>query len=482
MLPQQQILPLSSYSALYNLVIPQDNLLRKINELIDFSFVYTELSDKYSQENGRMATDPIRMFKYLLLKTIYRISDVDVVERSRFDMSFKYFLGMSPEEPVINPSSLTKFRKLRLKDTDLLNLLINKTVSIAIEKGIVKSQSIIVDSTHTHSRYNPAYPLDVLKERAKVLGKVIYQTDESMVDNLAKQADNYTLKEELTYCENLLNSLMGQEILASYPLVKEKMNYLKEAIEDTQDHYMLSNDPDARIGHKTTNTSFFGYKTHLAMTEERIITGAVVTSGEKDDGKQLPELLEQSRNNGISVDTIIADKAYSCKRNLNLACENKIRLVSKLHPNLLGTHKKDDGFFFNKEAEMYVCPAGHMSIQRAKHGKKIKSSNQYYAYYFDVDKCKVCQLKQGCYKEGAKTKSYNISIKTPQQQEQMIFQESDYFKRKTKERYKIEAKNAELKNRYGYDKAASSGITSMQMQGAMTIFAANVKRILKLMN
>jgi hypothetical protein len=58
------------------------------------------------------------MFKYLLLKTIYNISDVDVVERSQYDMSFKYFLEMSPEEAVINPSSLTKFRKLRLKDTD----------------------------------------------------------------------------------------------------------------------------------------------------------------------------------------------------------------------------------------------------------------------------------------------------------------------------------------------------------------------------
>ena len=69
--------------------------------------------------------------KYLLLKVIYDISDVDVVERSRYDMSFKYFLGMAPEEDVINPSSLCKFRKLRLKDMDLMNLLIKKTVDIS---------------------------------------------------------------------------------------------------------------------------------------------------------------------------------------------------------------------------------------------------------------------------------------------------------------------------------------------------------------
>ena len=67
------------------------------------------------------ALDSIRKFKYLLLKVIYDLSDVDVVERSMYDMSFKYFLNMTPEEDVINPSSLTKLRKLRLKDNNLLD-------------------------------------------------------------------------------------------------------------------------------------------------------------------------------------------------------------------------------------------------------------------------------------------------------------------------------------------------------------------------
>lgn len=47
------------------------------------------------------------MFKYLLLKDIYHLSDVDVVERSLSDMAFKYFLGLAPEDSVIEASSLT---------------------------------------------------------------------------------------------------------------------------------------------------------------------------------------------------------------------------------------------------------------------------------------------------------------------------------------------------------------------------------------
>ncbi len=152
MVEQQQKLALSPYMDIYELVIPKDNLLRQIKELVDFGFIYEELIDKYCLDNGRSAVPPVRMFKYLLLKSVYDLSDIDVVERSKYDMSFKYFLDMAPEESVISPSSLTKFRKLRLKDMNLSDMLITKTVQIALEKGILKSKSIIVDAAHTKSR------------------------------------------------------------------------------------------------------------------------------------------------------------------------------------------------------------------------------------------------------------------------------------------------------------------------------------------
>ncbi len=182
MLSTQERLAFSDYSSLYDLIIPQDNLLRRINSLIDFSFVYDELVSKYYLDNGCIAQSPIRMFKYLLLKTIYDLSDVDVVERSRYDMSFKYFLGMVPEDDVIDASSLCKFRKLRLKDMDLLDLLINKTVTLAIEKGIIKSTSVIVDAAHTGSRANPHSPIDILKLRSQQLRKSLYEVDENIKD------------------------------------------------------------------------------------------------------------------------------------------------------------------------------------------------------------------------------------------------------------------------------------------------------------
>ena len=106
MIKQQQAMILSPYMDIYDLVVPKDNLLRKINDLVDFSFIYNELLDRYCLDNGRNAISLIRMFKYLLLKSIFDVSDIDVVERSKYNMSFKYFLDMAPEDADSHQSTL----------------------------------------------------------------------------------------------------------------------------------------------------------------------------------------------------------------------------------------------------------------------------------------------------------------------------------------------------------------------------------------
>jgi hypothetical protein len=64
-----------------------------------------------------------------------------------------------------------------------LDMLINKSVEIAIEKGIIKSNPIIVDATHSSARYNQKSPKETLMNKSKLLRKSIYQIDESMKIN-----------------------------------------------------------------------------------------------------------------------------------------------------------------------------------------------------------------------------------------------------------------------------------------------------------
>ena len=479
----------SKYTELYNILIPKENFWKQLNDMVDFSFVIEMLKDKYSSTMGRTSEDVIRMFKYLLLKSYFKLSDRGLIERTMTDMLFKYFLGYDPEETkLIDPSLLTVFRRERLvdNDTNLMDRLIEKTVELALEKGLIEVKNkIIVDSTHTNAMYSHISPREELIRQAKNLRKSVYKIDESMHDKMPKKRESSgLLEDQIKYTKDLLKVLKEDERFEKLPGIKEQIDYLKETMEDTEIELEYSKDQDAKVGHKTADTSFFGYKTHIAMTPERIITAATITSGEKHDGKELINLIEKSQNNGIEVEAIIGDGAYSEKDNLEYCEENKIKNVSKLSNFVThGNTQRNNGFEYNKDAGMYVCKAGHMAIKKRKQGsKKDKEGNntQVECYYFNVEKCKHCPFKGGCYKEGAKTKTYNVKIKDDIHISQMDYMKTDEFKNLYSERYKIEAKNAELKNNHGYDKANACGKVGITIQGATTLFLANMKRIIKL--
>lgn len=486
---------LSNHAVLFDLLIKKDNLWRQLNEIVDFSFVYEELKDRYSSTMGRKAEDVVRMFKFLLLKQYFKLSDRGLVERTQTYMLFKYFLGYLPEDTdLIDPSLLTVFRRERLSNseneedtsTNLMDKLISKTVEIAIREGVIEVKNkLIQDSTHTNARFQHMSPREELIRQAKLLRKAVYKIDENMKDFMPKKREaTGLLEDQIEYTKELLNMLKEDARFTTLPDVKEQINMLEETMMDTEYEIEYSKDKDARVGHKTADTSFFGYKTHIAMTPERIITAATITTGEKHDGKELKSLVEKSQNNGIKVEAVTGDGAYSEIDNIEYCDENDIKLASKLSKCVThGSGKNKEDFEYNKDAEMYVCKAGHMAFKKAKTGSKKNKkgfNQQVESYFFDVEKCKHCSFKNGCYKEGSKTKTYNVKIKQDVQIKHMDYMETDEFKELYSERYKIEAKNGELKSNFNYDKANATGKVGITIQGATALFLVNMKRIIKL--
>ncbi|MEH2952494.1 hypothetical protein VV089_05780 [Candidatus Merdisoma sp. JLR.KK011] len=64
----QMCLSLAPYQGLYDAIIPQKHLLRRIKENIDFSFVNPMLRKQYCEHFGRPAKEPEMMFKLMFLK------------------------------------------------------------------------------------------------------------------------------------------------------------------------------------------------------------------------------------------------------------------------------------------------------------------------------------------------------------------------------------------------------------------------------
>ena len=52
-------------------IVPADHLLRKINQVVDFSFVNDLVKDCYTPDFGRPAEDPEFMLRLCLLQYLY---------------------------------------------------------------------------------------------------------------------------------------------------------------------------------------------------------------------------------------------------------------------------------------------------------------------------------------------------------------------------------------------------------------------------
>lgn len=476
----------SFHAELYNF-IPEDHLLKKIHGIVDFSFIHELVKSSYCVYYGRPANEPELLFRLLFLQVLYNLSDERMIQEAQVNLAYKWFVGVNPEDSLPDASQLSRFRNHRLGVSQVEDVL-KQIVGQCIDKGLIKSKAIIMDATHTHAATQRQQPLDVLREAAKRLFRVVVKRHPKLEKKLpplpkvkSEQAD--AEKVMLRYLAELGQTV--EELLPDHEgAVSDKIQIAKEIVEDER---LLANkgirsvvDPDARFGWKSNTKSFFGYKEHLAMTEEEIVTAVEVTPGTSDDGKQLSTLLAQSKENGIKVEEIIADKAYSGKENLAEMKKEGIQPVVPLHPIVHSGGERQEGFDYNKDADFVVCPAGQHSTRRAVQGSKESGKSRSLVFYFDVEKCKACPLREGCYKPGSKSKTYSIRIIAEHFKEQIEFEFSDTFKERIKRRPIIEHKNAEMKRFHGMATAKYRGLFRMRIQAYLTAFVVNVKRMVRL--
>ena len=52
-------------------MVPQDHLLRKIDDAIDFKKIYEFVEDLYCEDNGRPSVDPVVLFKIVLIQHFF---------------------------------------------------------------------------------------------------------------------------------------------------------------------------------------------------------------------------------------------------------------------------------------------------------------------------------------------------------------------------------------------------------------------------
>ena len=126
--------------------IPKDHLLRKIDWLLDFDAIRSELSDLYSH-TGRPSVDPELMLRMLLVGYLYGIrSERRLVEDVHLNLAYRWFCKLGLEGRVPDRSTFSKNRHGRFRDRELLRHLFESTVARCIKEGLVSGQASSAES------------------------------------------------------------------------------------------------------------------------------------------------------------------------------------------------------------------------------------------------------------------------------------------------------------------------------------------------
>src|SRR4030066_1646803 len=170
-------------SYLYDRIVPVGHLLRKINQVVDFSFARQLFKDRYNPDIGWPAEDPEFMLRLFLLQFIYGDSDRQVVENARLNLAYKYFLSLAVDAEVPDYTTISYFRAQRLGEEKFRSVL-DQIVGQCISKGLVKGNRQIIDSTPVIANISLSSITGLVRKWRENVLKTIEKQDAKIAERL----------------------------------------------------------------------------------------------------------------------------------------------------------------------------------------------------------------------------------------------------------------------------------------------------------
>jgi transposase len=107
---------LSLFTTTLDEVVPSDHFLRKLDAMVDFSFIYNELAPYYCKDNGRPSTDPVVIVKSLLIGFLYGINSERRLEQElRYNVAYRWFLRLGFDESIPDHSTISQLRRRKFE-------------------------------------------------------------------------------------------------------------------------------------------------------------------------------------------------------------------------------------------------------------------------------------------------------------------------------------------------------------------------------
>lgn len=424
-------------------LVPRDHLLRKIDAVIDFSFIHERVAGLYCADNGRPPLDPALMFKALFIGYLFAIrSERQLVREIEVNVAYRWFLRLKLTDKVFDASTLSQNRKRRYNDTRVAQDIFDAIVEQAVSHGLVDGSVLYTDSTHLKANANK--------------GKYdLAQIEKSRAD----------------YWSDLDKAIEAERKLHGQQPMKEKVR--APQVKQTK---ISRTDPDAGYMVREGKPKGFFYLDHRTVDGKLgIVTDTFATPANVHDSiVYLSRLDRQRQRFDFEVKAVGLDAGYATAGIARGLEERDILGVTgyrRPQPPRPGMMRKS-AFTYERPADGYRCPEGQLLTYATT------DRNGYKHYRSDPKICKACPLLASCTSNAKAERTLTRHVWQEARERADAYRLTPWGKAVYKRRKEtVERSFADAKQLHGHRYARFRSLTRVQTQCLLAATAQNIKKI-----
>lgn len=417
--------------------VPATHLLRLIDKHVSFELVRQRLKDSYS-ETGRPSIDPELLLRILLIGYLYGItSERKLVEELRMHLAWRWFTGLGFDQEIPHHSTFSKNRHGRFQESKLFEELLEQIVRQCVEVGLVAGKHLSVDGSfvEANAAKESRIPREQLAEAAQV---------------------HQTVRQYL------------QEV--------EQQNPVEEPVHEQEQ--VSTTDPDSTYATKGGTPARLGYyNNYLVDNASCVIVGVQATAARMSQETVAAEamLTRFARWQGREPESLAADTTYGNGEFLRWLVDRNITPYMRTRDSI---HRKNSPFYgperflYEAENNRYICPAG----QPLNYGGR-SLRNRTHVYIGTRKRCGACALKAQC--TSAAYRFLAIHMDEAARQRARELANTPQFANAQRQRKKVEAWFAELKNQIGLRRLRLRRLRFVREQFFLAAAAQNLKRLVR---
>ena len=406
--------------------VHEDHPLRKVKNMIDFSFIRSEVKDLYGY-NGNRSIDPAVILKLMFLLFYENIkSERALANQLPVRLDWLWFCDYDIDDKTPNHSVISKARQ--------------------------------------------RWGVDVF---AKFFQNILLQCiDANLLDGEVVHIDSSTIKANAS----------KDKVIPKLKLLSENLyNELDENTEDKSENpqKISKTDPDAGFGKKKGSPSVLGYKDHRAVDDKHgIITATVTTAANIRDDKVFDKVLEESiANTQLKPSTAVADSGYSYENNFEYLYDSDIQscISQRGFGNITCQDFSRDHFVYNAESDCFTCPAGQKLTRLT-----LARDNGVVKYRAERQTCQSCEYLSKCVRssKNGRIVSRKIGMDYRHWAYNCLSRETRFYLLKRR-KHKIEGSFADASNNHGFKKARYRGLKKVTIQNLLIATIQNLRKLLK---